>query len=96
MGCSYAAFGAQATYRAWENRTRTSVRLSDLQPYHLLTAQCPFCGHKRRMRLWQLKAGRHPATRLQEVEERLRCMRCGSRGEARVLVTVAEPEPEAE
>ena len=75
---------------------RYAVRLSDLQPYHLLTARCLFCGHKRRMRLWQLKAGRHPAAKLQEVEGRLRCTRCGSRGEAQVLVTVAEPEPEVE
>jgi hypothetical protein len=48
------------------------------------------------MRLWQLKAGRHPATKLQEVEGRLRCMRCGSRGEAQVLVTVTVAEPEVE
>jgi DNA-directed RNA polymerase subunit RPC12/RpoP len=75
---------------------RYAVRLSDLEPYHLLTARCPFCGHTRRMRLWQLKAGRYPVIKLQEVEERLRCMRCGSRGEAQVLVTLAEPEPEAE
>jgi hypothetical protein len=33
------------------------VRLSDLKPYHFLTAQCPSCRHTRRMRLWQLCAG---------------------------------------
>jgi hypothetical protein len=71
---------------------RHQVRLSDLKPYHIITARCPFCRHTARMRLWQLKVGQHPSTWLFEVEERLRCMRCGSRGEARILVTVSEED----
>ena len=58
------------------SRYRYQAHLSQLQPYHIITARCPFCRHTARMRLWQLKIGR-PCT--YEVEERLRCMRCGSR-----------------
>jgi hypothetical protein len=42
------------------------------------------------MRLWQLRAGQGPNTMLTSIEARLRCMRCGSRGFATVLVTVSE------
>jgi DNA-directed RNA polymerase subunit RPC12/RpoP len=69
-----------------------AVRLSDLRPYYKLTASCPFCGHRRHMRLWQLRAGQNEHTPLTRIEERLRCMRCGSRGYATVLVTVTEEE----
>jgi hypothetical protein len=59
---------------------RYAARLADLQPHHILTAVCPFCEHKARKRLWQITAGLSPHTRLTEIDERLRCMRCGSRG----------------
>ena len=71
---------------------RYAVRLSDLQPYHILTVRCGYCRRAVRIRLWQLKAGQYPNARLIDVEQRLRYMRCGSRGEARVLVTVSEED----
>jgi DNA-directed RNA polymerase subunit RPC12/RpoP len=67
-----------------------AVRIGDLRPYHKLTVACPMCGHRRQMRLWQLRAGQGPNTMLTSIEARLRCMRCGSRGFATVLVTVSE------
>jgi hypothetical protein len=70
---------------------RYAVRLSDLRPYHILTAVCP-CGRKTRKRLWQIMAGLSPHTRLVDIDDRLRCMRCGSRGSAMLLVTVTEEE----
>ena len=36
-----------------------AIRLGDLRNWHLLTAVCGACRHRRQMRLWQLKA-RHP------------------------------------
>jgi DNA-directed RNA polymerase subunit RPC12/RpoP len=71
---------------------RYAVRLSDLRPYHILTAVCPFCGHKARKRIWQITVGLSPHTRLIDIDDRLRCMRCGSRGHATLLVTVTEDE----
>jgi hypothetical protein len=68
-----------------------AIRLADLQNWHLLTAVCGVCRHRRQIRLWQLKA-RHPDhTRLVDVERRLRCLRCGHRGEPNhVLVEIAD------
>jgi hypothetical protein len=42
--------------------------------------------------MWQITAGLSPNTRLTEIDERLRCMRCSSRGFATLLVTVTEKE----
>jgi DNA-directed RNA polymerase subunit RPC12/RpoP len=71
---------------------RYAVRLSDLRPYHILTAVCPVCSHKARKRLWQITAGLPSHTRLVDIDDRLRCMRCGPRGFAMLLVTVTEDE----
>jgi ribosomal protein L37E len=71
---------------------RYAARLSDLGPYHMLSASCPFCGHKARKRLWQITADLPPHTRLADIEDRLRCMRCGSRWFATLLVTATKEE----
>ena len=71
---------------------RYAARLSDLRPYHILTASCLSCGHKARKRLWQITAGLSPNTALTDIDEQLRSMRCGSRGCATLLVTVTEEE----
>ena len=68
---------------------RYAVRLSDLERWHVLTAVCSACRHRRQMRLWQLLAGRPPYTHLTDVEAKLRCQRCGNREDNRVLVTMA-------
>jgi DNA-directed RNA polymerase subunit RPC12/RpoP len=69
---------------------RHAVRLSDLERWHVLTAVCRECRHRRQMRLWQLTAGRPHYTHLTEIEGRLRCQKCGNRESNRVLVTMAE------
>ena len=69
---------------------RYSVRLSDLERWHSLTAVCGECQHRRQMRIWQLTAGRPLDTRLTDVEAKLRCQRCGNREGNRVLVTMVE------
>ena len=71
---------------------RYAVRLRDLKPYHMLTAVCPACGHRASMRLWRITAGNPEHAFLTTVERRLRCQRCGARGDATVLVTVTEEE----
>lgn len=71
---------------------RYAVRLSDLRPWYLLTAVCIICRHRRQMRLWQLKAGRPEHAWLMDVEDRLRCQRCGNREGNRVLVTVSNSD----
>jgi hypothetical protein len=58
----------------------------------ILTASCLSCDHKARKRLWQITAGLPSQTRLVDIDDRLRCMRCGSRGFAMLLVTVTEEE----
>ena len=42
--------------------------------------------------LWQLKTAGGRAIWLKYIEARLRCMRCGSRGFATMLVTVSEED----
>ena len=71
---------------------RYAVRLLDLRPYHILTASCSHCRHKQTKRLWEITAGMPPHTFLSDMEQRLRCRRCGSRGDARLLVTVSEED----
>jgi hypothetical protein len=44
------------------------------------------------MRLWRITAGNPESQFLTTVERRLRCQRCGARGDATVLVTVTEEE----
>lgn len=64
-----------------------AIRLSDLRNWHLLTATCGVCRHRRQVRLWQLKA-RHPGyTHLIDVERKLRC---GNRANNHVLVEIAD------
>jgi hypothetical protein len=40
------------------------------------------------MRIWEVKQGLPPPTRLAEIEARLVCQRCGNREDNRVLVTM--------
>ncbi len=69
---------------------RYAVRLRDLQNWHVATAVCGECRHKRVMRLWEIKRGQPDTTLLMSVEARLRCRECGYRGETnRILVSVA-------
>ncbi len=75
-------------------RPKYAVRLSDLRNWHLLTAKCLACGHRARMRMWQLTIGRWDDTKLLDVEKWLRCMRCGNRGTNRIYVSLTDIEPE--
>jgi hypothetical protein len=46
-----------------------------------------------RKRLWELGFGSmSPNTFLKDIEARLRCMRCGLRGSAMLVVTVTEED----
>jgi ribosomal protein L37E len=69
---------------------RYAVRLRDLRGWHVLTAVCGACGHRRDMRLWELTARHLGFAYLIDVERHLRCRRCGNREGNRVLVTVAD------
>lgn len=71
---------------------RYAIKLRQLKRYHILRASCPFCRHTATMRLWQLKSRFDESTSLVDIERRLRCLRCGERGEARLLVLVSEDD----
>ena len=71
---------------------RYAIRLGQLKPWHILMAKCWVCGHRRQLRIWQLKAvlpeHRRENAWLTDVEKRLFCQRCGNRYENQVLVLV--------
>ena len=69
-----------------------AVRLGDLRNWHILTAVCPQCRHKARVRMWQFKVGRSDHTSLLEIQRLLRCTRCGNRESNTILVEVASRE----
>ncbi len=70
---------------------RYAIRLGDLQNWHVTTAVCGDCRHKRVMRLWEVKRGQPEHTLLMHVEARLRCRECGYRGELNwTFVSVAK------
>lgn len=70
---------------------RYAIRLGDLQNWHVTTAVCGECRHRRVLRLWQVKRGQPEHTLLMTVEARLRCRECGYRGELnRILVTLVK------
>ena len=51
-----------------EHHPRYAARLSDLERWHVLTAVCGACRHRRHMRIWQLLAERPAYTHLSNVE----------------------------
>ena len=67
---------------------RYAIRLRDLRGWHMLIVACSTCRHKAHVRLWVLTERHSPDTFLTEVERKLRCSRCGHRGENVVLVTM--------
>ena len=69
---------------------RYAIRLSDLRSWHVLTAVCAECRHRTYLRLWQITAGRPHYTYLTDLEDKLRCQKCGNRAGNRILVTIAE------
>jgi hypothetical protein len=73
-----------------------AIRLGDRRNWHRLTASCLVCGHRREMRMWQLRSRAPDTAKLMDVERRLRCMRCGNRDQCFVVVELAPPAPEAE
>ena len=72
------------------------ARLGDLWNWHRLTASCLVCGRRRELRMWQLHSRTPDKARLVDVQARLRCQRCGNRGQCVVLVEVAPPVPKPE
>lgn len=72
---------------------RYAARLENLRRYHIVHAKCLPSGRQSRKRLWELGFGSlPPSTFLQDIEARLRCMRCGRRGESVLLVMVSEDD----
>lgn len=69
---------------------RYAIRLHQLRRWHILTAKCCSCSHTRHMRLWEIKGSLPESTFLTEVEERLRCQRCGNKGGNRLLVMIVD------
>lgn len=67
-----------------------AVKLRDLRNWHILTAVCPKCRHRARVRMWQLKVGRPDHTTLLDVQRLLRCTRCGNRDSNTILVELAD------
>lgn len=61
-------------------RSRVDLRLGDLRNWHIIAIQCGACGHvgkvvpRSLMRRWAADV------RLQAIEHRMRCTRCGWRG----------------
>ena len=65
-----------------------AIKLKDLRSWHMLTAKCDVCSHTAHLRLWQVTAGQLGNRLLMDIEKKLRCTRCGHRGENVVLVTL--------
>jgi rubredoxin len=59
---------------------RYAFRLEDLRAFHLVRADCRACGHKAIVPNAALTQGRPGYTRLVDLERRLRCRKCGTRG----------------
>ncbi len=67
---------------------RYSFRLEDLRAWHLIEATCPVCRHRAIIDHKRLSYGRPNYTRLIDLEEKLRCRRCGHRGGHTLTVTL--------
>lgn len=75
---------------------RYAIRLHQLRRWHLILAKCGMCGHRRAVRLWQLRAALRERDRawayLGDVERRLVCQRCGNRHQNQIIVLVKDSE----
>ena len=67
-----------------------AVRLAHLQGYHVVTATCLLCQHEKRLRVWHFRGLVRPDAHLTDIDKRLRCRRCGVRGQARLIVAVLD------
>ena len=68
---------------------RYAIRLADLRQWHVITVNCPTCGHKGRVYPTALSHGRPDHIRLMDLERKLRCTSCGNRQDNRILVSMA-------
>jgi hypothetical protein len=71
---------------------RYAIRLEDLRAWHRIEAACFRCNRKRTLKLPAIMRGRPPRTRLVDLERKLRCTRCGRRGDHVLTVIVVPSE----
>ena len=65
---------------------RYDFRLEDLRAWHLVEAFCRRCQHKAPVPHNLLMRGQPSFARLFDLERKLRCQRCGVRGQASLTV----------
>jgi hypothetical protein len=65
---------------------RYDFRLEDLRAFHVVRANCRVCAHKAVIPPAALLLNRPGYTRLISLERRLRCRKCGTRGQASLEV----------
>ena len=63
-----------------------------LCPDDVLTFACPTCGYQASMEARALTERVSPALLIEDLDARLRCTRCGARGEARLIAIDAADE----
>lgn len=61
--------------------------LADLGPGHRLVASCPSCKHKATLDLRKLEQKLGPYAEIAHVRGRVRCSRCGKRGNRLLLIS---------
>ena len=71
-----------------------AARIEDLGPGDFVNAECAGCGHDELLPASALLQGLRlpPATRVLDLEPRLRCRECDARGKAVVSIRWAKPE----
>lgn len=65
------------------------MRLGDLRSWHVVTATCSACRHQGQLSIEALCWERAEATRLGELQPKLRCCRCRNRTNNSLSVTLA-------
>jgi hypothetical protein len=61
--------------------------LADLGPGHTLVASCPSCKHKATLDVLALEKKLGPFETIEQVRRRVRCSRCGKRGNRLLVVS---------
>jgi hypothetical protein len=59
---------------------RYAFRLEDLRSWHVVEAVCIRCSHRAVIDHARLTQGRPSSVLLNDLENKLRCLRCGQRG----------------
>jgi Zn ribbon nucleic-acid-binding protein len=60
---------------------RDRLTLEDLGPWHVLAVMCTHCSHTGQVAPASLRRHFRANQRIQDLEPRMRCTRCGRRGE---------------